>query len=162
MTKRHRKGERRDAAPASGEEARQYGLGQRPPRHESQSSYPHATASSEQEDQGTARAERWLWTSRGWTPASGHRCRPFLVRGTLMLVSVPWHHGVMEGTNHPRFRPTVWPGNLIPCPEITRTAARLRSGARSGNGVIQCYFNDDITLAELPDDFVLQEIFIVY
>ncbi len=65
----------------------------------------------------------------------------------------------MEGTNHPRFRPTVWPGSFMSCPMITRTAARLHSGGGWGNGVIEYYFDDDVTMVNLPDDFVLQEVF---
>jgi len=65
---------------------------------------------------------------------------------------------MMEGTNSPRFRPTVWPGPPIPCPKVTRSGARLRAGGRWGAGVVECYFDADITEVELPDDFVLREI----
>jgi hypothetical protein len=66
---------------------------------------------------------------------------------------------LMRGTNPSRFRPTVWPGGPIPCPKVLRTGTVLPASGRWGGDVIEYLVDCDTSEVELPDDFVLREIF---
>jgi hypothetical protein len=66
----------------------------------------------------------------------------------------------MQGTTHDKFRPTPWPGGTIPIPKVHRTPATVLQEFPFDDLVIEYdVAGREQSSSELPDDFVLQEVF---